>query len=259
MRRVRRLNGDTTWWLEWDSTALVIDPWLIGSQVDGHRWFSEQRHVEEVVPPADVASFDAVVLTQRFTDHAHAASLQALRHVHGQHPIAAVSSAMSIAGAAADQRNVHRLAAPADGWTRVGDVRLAILRPDRRLPPFFNALVIVNDERQEAVLYAPHGINLRTYDLGVLKAHDVVLLLTSFARYALPWWLGGTVTPGLTHALKLIDGVQPRAVMATHDEAKAAAGLVACLARREAVDVTDARLACVPLVRAPIGHTITVR
>jgi L-ascorbate metabolism protein UlaG (beta-lactamase superfamily) len=44
MLSIQRLNMDNTWWVNWGGTSLLLDPWLIGSEVDGFSWFNEQWH-----------------------------------------------------------------------------------------------------------------------------------------------------------------------------------------------------------------------
>ena len=83
--------------------------------------------------------------------------------------------------------------------------------------------------------------------------------MTCTSTYRLPWWLGGLVLPGMAAAQRLVDQVQPEMVLDTHDEPKAASGLVARVAQR--IDLPlEAQLSALPGFRlAPaIGSDLTV-
>ncbi len=239
-----RLNGDTSWFVSWNDTTLAIDPWLIGAQVDGFRWFSSQSHVDATVLPADVPSCDAIVLTQPFTDHTHEATLAAL----GERPIVGVRAATRRVAKWFPHRaaEMHVLSKIDAGWVRVGSLRIAILRPTGYKPPGFNALVIANEDN-EVLLYAPHGINLRADDIAVLQRCKTVVLLTSLVEYRLPWWLGGVVSPGHVVAVDLVNQLSPQTVVSTHDEAKQATGLVARVAKRSSPEATMANVRTLPI------------
>ena len=57
---LQRLNMDSSWHLAAGSTGLVLDPWLVGSEVDVARWFNEQWHETEPVAIADVPPHNAI-------------------------------------------------------------------------------------------------------------------------------------------------------------------------------------------------------
>ncbi len=251
---LRRLNGDTSWWLSWGGTSLVIDPWLNGPQVDGFRWFSEQQHVQPVVGAGAVQRPDAIVLTQRYSDHLHLPTIADLETEHGPLPMICVQAARR----KLKRNSRNTLGVLTTAGVSVGDLHLQLLRPTKRLPPLFNALLIENQEN-EVVLYAPHGIQLSDDDWRMIAAKHVKVLMTCTSTYRLPPWLGGLVLPGLEAAQRLVDQVRPELVLDTHDEPKAAAGLVARVAERVDVQLAD-QLTALPGFRAApaIGSDFTV-
>ena len=38
MLSVKRLNLDSSWHIEFEEEKFIIDPWLIGSEIDGSKW-----------------------------------------------------------------------------------------------------------------------------------------------------------------------------------------------------------------------------
>ncbi|MEM9329124.1 MAG: hypothetical protein AAGA85_25900, partial [Bacteroidota bacterium] len=78
MLRIRRLNMDTSWQLVWNDTSIILDPWLVGSEVDGFSWFNEQWHTTPPVPIDDLGSYDALVVSQSYSDHCDEETLDLL-------------------------------------------------------------------------------------------------------------------------------------------------------------------------------------
>ena len=67
--RIRRLNMDSSWQLEWGNSQILIDPWLIGSEIDGFSWFNEQWHTTEPLAMEGLGIIDAILLSQSYSDH----------------------------------------------------------------------------------------------------------------------------------------------------------------------------------------------
>ena len=76
MLTVRRLNLDSSWHLSWGGQQFVIDPWLIGSEIDGFRWLNEQWHATPPLPLMEIPPCDAIVVTQSYSDHCHLPTLR---------------------------------------------------------------------------------------------------------------------------------------------------------------------------------------
>jgi L-ascorbate metabolism protein UlaG (beta-lactamase superfamily) len=228
--QLQRVNLDSSWRVQLGTTRLLLDPWLQGSEIDGFSWFSEQWHTGPCVPPerfiggdAPTTSgkipIDAIVITQPFDDHCHLETLGALPV---SIPIFAVPSAiprLRRGGVAA----ARLTPIPATG-VQAGDSTLRY-HPARWLDPTHGAVsVTANDGAR--LLVAPHGL---------LDWRDgaVEVLLVTHTRYALPWFVGGTVNLGVEAARTLAVTTRARYVVDTHSEPKRAAGWVSRLATPE--------------------------
>jgi L-ascorbate metabolism protein UlaG (beta-lactamase superfamily) len=212
--RLQRANLDATWILTLGGRRLLIDPWLVGSEVDGHPLFSEQWHVHACMAPGDVGPIDAIVLSQPFDDHCHRATLERLPKV----PILAVPAAddrLTNWGFASERR----VRISDTDW---GALQLHHLRPSA-LDPTHGALRL--EGADGSVLIAPHGLRAST------PVAPVDVLLVTHTTYALPFFLGGTVNLGDAAAQDLARRTGARRVIDTHSEPKRARGLVAALAR----------------------------
>ena len=114
-------------------------------------------------------------------------------------------------------------------WLDQGVLQLAYLNPGRMLDPIYNGIVIRH--KDEVVVYFPHGFTLSTNQMKALQAYKTLLLITSFSSFKLPVFLGGISNPGAANALSLVEALNPRKVVHTHDENKHAKGLVTKLAK----------------------------
>ena len=204
MVTLRRLNMDSSWAISWEGTSMLIDPWLLGSGIDGYSWFNEQWHV---TPPVDLASLDqyqSILISQSYPDHCHTQTLEALQAV----PFIATPSAWKRIKREMLGREIHVLPELSSGnWLKEGSFYLAYLDPGRMIDPIFNGIVFRNDKK--VIVYFPHGV----------------------ASFKLPFFLGGAVNPGIENALVLVKALNPRKVVHTHDENKHARGLVKKIAK----------------------------
>ena len=212
---------DTSWLMEWSGTRLVIDPWLVGSEIDGFKWFNEQWHATEPVSIEDIGHFDAIIISQSYADHCHLNTLKEL----SSKPIYASPKAANVINGWELPNPVIKI----DDEISVGNVQVKCLRPDRRLDPIYYALIFSRD--QDAVIYASHGFEPTTEQLEFMKSLNVKLLITTLTEFKLPSFMGGKVNPGMDNARKLVEYLQPEKIINTHDEEKIAKGLVKRLAK----------------------------
>lgn len=216
-----RLNGDASWWFELAGERVVVDPWLVGSEVDLAPWFNEQWHRDPVVPPQAVPAHQAVVISQPFSDHCHAATLQALP---GDADLLVAPNARRKVERAVPGRRVHVLPA----WDQP-PLRLRGLRCWRVTPPWWRVpgyhAVVVADDAGRAVLHAPHGMSVAAA-AAVAARVDVEVLAITRTWFALPWWLGGVAQPGEQAAQEVVRVVAPQVALAVHDERKEGRGFV---------------------------------
>jgi hypothetical protein len=222
---------DTSWALTWAGQTLLIDPWLIGSEIDGFSWFNEQWHATPPVPIGDLGEYHSIVISQSYSDHLHKETLDALEKV----PCISTPSAVRRLKKDAPGRAIRVLPELCTGkWLSDGELQLAYLDPGRMIDPIYNGVVIRH--QQEVVVYFPHGFTLTPGQLDQLKPYNTLVLITSFSRFKLPVFLGGAVNPGMGNALKLVEALNPQRVVHTHDENKHARGLVKKIAK---VDYPD--------------------
>ncbi|MCA6074985.1 MBL fold metallo-hydrolase [Fulvivirga sedimenti] len=227
---------DTSWWIKWDDTVLILDPWLIGSEVDGFSWFNEQWHATPPVPIGEIGNYDAIIVSQSYSDHCHGNTLKAMEKV----PVCTTPSARKrVEKETAGNRIEVLQELGTDEWLEIGDVELAYLDPGRKLDPIYNGIVIRKGKK--VVVYFPHGFTLNPKQLRQLRDYEVELLITSFSLFKLPAFLGGAVNPGKENAIRLVNELGARKVVHTHDENKHARGLVKKIARVVYPDPEDLR------------------
>lgn len=219
---------DTSWALTWNRTSVLIDPWLLGSEVDGFSWFNEQWHATPPVAIDDLGDYQSILVSQKYSDHCHRQTLEALHPV----PLIATPSASKRLRREMPSQEIRILPELCSGnWLDEGSLKMAYLDPVRIIDPIYNGVVIRHG--QEVIVYFPHGFTLRAPQLEILKSYDVLILITSFSTFRLPVFLGGASNPGKENALKLVEALSPRKVVHTHDENKHARGLVKKLAKVE--------------------------
>ncbi|CAG0910339.1 unnamed protein product, partial [Cyprideis torosa] len=80
--------------------------------------------------------------------------------------------------------------------TRIGDVMVTYLPTRRKVDPIYDAFLL--DNGKESVFLATHGYQFDDQSKRAIEeASPCELLVTPFNRYELPFFLGGTVSPGL--------------------------------------------------------------
>lgn len=225
---IQRLNLDSSWWIGWGGAGLVLDPWLIGSEVDIARWFNEQWHVLDPVSPEDLPPHDAVLVTQSYSDHCHE---QTLRMLDPSLPL--YGSPKAVARMRRDPLLAPRVQSIPDALSgetlAMGNLHCSMLDPRRRMDPVYYGLLL--EHEGEALVYAPHGFALDAALAERLEGLRVRLVMSTCITYRLPGLLGGTVNPGLNAALRLARACSAEALIDTHDEDKRARGLVHRVAR----------------------------
>ncbi|MEM7018552.1 MAG: MBL fold metallo-hydrolase [Pseudomonadota bacterium] len=246
---------DSSWWLQLQQTALCIDPWLVGSEIDNYKWLNEQWHVTPPVAPAELSKIDALLITQSYEDHCH---LNTLAVLDENLPILATEKAYKRLNRVFPDRNILAIPnLPSDDWLTFGDLKLAALHPGRKLDPVYFGVIIAHGG--QAIFYAPHGFVLNDAQITWLKKLQCKLLMTTFTDFQLPGIMGGKVNLGLSNAKTLAEQLQAVHVLNTHDEPKKAKGLVSRLAK-----VTYADLATVDFpepaefIPLPDYRTITI-
>ena len=230
---LQRLNMDTTWHCAMGNLKLLIDPWLMGSEVDYFGWFNTQWHRTPPTTWNDLPPFDSVLITQKYPDHCHPETLKALkpqRIIAPEHMLkrlhALVPSA-SLLGVKADPEGVKHCG-----------ISIKLLASHRSRDPIYDAFLL--DDGHQSVLIAPHGLNVTNEHIEIVQsASPIKILLAPFDHYQLPGLLGGIIKPGIPGLHNLVHLFSPEIVIQTHDEDKHARGIVSQLAQVKAFSIND--------------------
>ena len=231
---IQRLNMDSSWWVSMGGVRLLVDPWLIGPEVDYFRWFNTQWHATPPVPPSEAPAWDAVLITQKYPDHLHPQTLKALKPQRVWATRACVPSLKrllpnaQIRGLSKDEPTLSE-----------GGLTVHHLATRSRMDPIYEAIVL--DDGEHSLWFAPHSMELDAAHRAQLEGvSPCTALISTFRAYQLPRWLGGTVSPGLEGLKPLVEAAQPNLVIPTHDEPKTGSGLIPLLARITPFDPTTA-------------------
>ncbi|MEQ8713164.1 MAG: MBL fold metallo-hydrolase [Cyclobacteriaceae bacterium] len=232
MIKLQRLNMDTSWWIKWDDTGFIVDPWLIGSEIDGGSWFNEQWHVTEPVAIQDIPAYDFILITQSYNDHCHKETIEALQN---KRLIKATTKAYHKTRKWNLADEVQEIPNFSTYESETGELGYYSLHPGNRLDPVYYGVAIVNGD--EAIVLASHGFKLNNDQQSWLSKFNVRLLITSFSEIQLPGFMGGKVNPGMDNVHELFSTLNPQHIINTHDEQKTAKGLVMKIAKTKYADI----------------------
>jgi len=222
---LQRLNLDNSFLLEIGGLKLLIDPWLEGNEIDYFSWFNTQWHRTKPLPYEQLPSYDTVLITQKYPDHFHIKTLQRL----SPNRVIAPRSIEKKLNKILPNTEIISLDAT-NNQLQENNVQVRFLASKRRIDPIYDAFLV--DDGQESVFIAPHGFKMDEKDVVLIRtASPCQLLITPFNYYKLPFFLGGVVSPGLDGVKHLCDNIDPKRVIATHDEDKHAKGLVSKFAK----------------------------
>lgn len=226
MLKIRRLNMDSSWQISWNGHSILFDPWLIGSEIDGFSWFNEQWHATSPAPISSLETYDAILISQHFSDHCHEETVVKLK----EKPVYTTKQGSKRIGKVIDKKRIQIIPElNSEKWLKSGDLEIALLSAPFKLSATFNGIVLKYGS--DILVYCPHGYNLTDAQKELLNRYQTVLLITSFSSFKLPFFLGGMVNPGVKKAKELVEILNPNKIIATHDEDKHAVGLVKKIAK----------------------------
>jgi L-ascorbate metabolism protein UlaG (beta-lactamase superfamily) len=222
---VQRLNMDNSWWVKVNNSSFLIDPWLEGEEIDFFKWFNTQWHRTTPIAYDKIPDFDFVVITQKYPDHFHEVTLRKLNPKKLLVP-------KSI------EKKVKRLLPQSEVLSFVSSIinvfdsalNFHHIPTSRKIDPIYDSMIFENGEESVFISTHGHGLDQRKIE-RISKLPPVSVLFTPFNFYQLPVVLGGTVSPGLEGVNHLVEVLNPKRVLATHDEDKYAKGLVSRFAR----------------------------
>lgn len=226
MLKLRRLNLDSSWHIEWAGQSLLIDPWLLGSETDFSPLFNRQWHQNPPISIDEVPKHHAIIISQQFSDHCHEETLQQL---DSKNIFTTKKVAQRIKKTITDTKVTLLPNLLDKEWVKLGDLELALFPAPKQLKASFNGIVIRYQE--QLVIYCPHGYVLNQAQKMLIQQFKTQALITSFSTFQLPFYLGGLVNPGIQKAKQLVDACQPAFIFATHDEDKPSVGIVKKLAK----------------------------
>ena len=85
--RLRRLNMDNSWEIHWGGEHILLDPWLIGPEIDGFKQFNMQWLSQPAVALDQIAEPNRIVISQPYSDHCHELTLHEMPssvHIEGK-------------------------------------------------------------------------------------------------------------------------------------------------------------------------------
>jgi len=226
--QLRRLNTDTSWLISTQDASIVVDPWLVGEEVDILPSFNTQRLSTRPLLPSDPKSllhtldWTAIVITQPFGDHAHEETLKLLDSLH-QAPIYAVSTVTKWLRKILPHTRIVEISCKIPTMVESTEIGLVHLSPPI-LDPTHGAMLLTH--KSGSVLYAPHGFKW-TAQHKTLDMRKPITLISTTMHYHLPFYLGGPVNLGLQSAKQLYNDIGATEFLETHsDSSKHEQGLV---------------------------------
>jgi len=216
---IQRLNMDNSWFIQLNGLSLLVDPWLEGTEVDYFGWFNTQWHRTPPLSYQQIPIYDLVLITQIYPDHFHQKTLLKLSPQMVIAPLNLQKQLQKLL----PQAQIIPLSSK-QPFAEIGKTQISLLSRAKGIGPEFNAYQL--SDGVETVIIAPHGYNGPSKGSGPVK-----LLITPFNRYRLPFFLGGTLAPGIDGLQKLTQTFNPSHIVCTHDEDKHATGLVSKLAK----------------------------
>ena len=139
MLKLRRLNMDTSWQISWGQTNLLIDPWLVGTEIDGFAWFNEQWHATKPKEIHTLKDYQAILISQPFSDHCHEETLHQLNEV----PLLVNPKSKKRLLKEFEDREILDLPEFLEQeWLVFGDLEITYLKSSKVLSAAFDAILI---------------------------------------------------------------------------------------------------------------------
>ena len=229
MIKIKRLNLDSSWYIKFNKLNFVLDPWLIGSEIDGFKWLNEQWHIKEPVKITELPDYNFILISQSYEDHCH---IKTLKKISENKTLIATEKAYNKLKKEFPKRKIILL--EDNKVISHEGLNFISLRPNKILDPVYYSVVIENNN--EAIFYAPHGFTLNNQQLDLVNKNKIKLLITTFTEFEIPKIMGGKVNPGMENVYELYNQIKPVNTINTHDEEKKAKGLVSSLAKIKYAD-----------------------
>ena len=225
MIKIKRLNLDSSWHIKFNKLNFVLDPWLIGSEIDGFKWLNEQWHIKPPVAIDDIPNYDSIIISQNYEDHCH---IETLKRLPNDKSILATEKAYNKLKKQFPDREIIRI--DTKNKMEKNKIKFISIKPPKIMDPIYFALLIY-DQDNNGIFYAPHGFTLDENQKELVNKFKIKLMITTFTEFKLPKIMGGYVNPGMSNVYELYNQISPKYIINTHDEKKKAKGLVSLLAK----------------------------
>lgn len=246
-----KANHDSSWLIRYASSRIVLDPWLLGSNIDFSPYFSKQDHTNPFLKPEELIAMatenaiePVVVVSHQFTDHFSRETLEVLPSTWRTfaEPKWAIGKVRSLSHFKLPTTPIEE---PSKGATIGGAQRycigqsgeavsFAFFRATGLTDVLHNALLISlypsmdAKEPEETMVYCPHGIHPHTAEAisSYLQGTRISVLICTISVYQIPELLGGTLNLGLEAAMGVATKLGAKVLLDTHSEDKTKEGVV---------------------------------
>lgn len=227
---------DSSWHIRWGKSSFIMDPWLVGSEIDGFSWLNEQWHTTEPVSISDIPKSEFILITQSYQDHCHPETIELL---DDQLPILATGKAFQLLKKSFSGRFISEISSlESKKPTSINGLNIFSIKPNRNIDPVYYSVLVV-DEDHNALFVSPHGFDLSEAEIEILSDFNIRILMTTMVEFQIPKIMGGKVNPGLENAETLAQQLSPDYILNTHDEDKKMKGLISKLAKVKRPDFSS--------------------
>lgn len=219
---IQRLNMDNSWFIQMNGLRLLVDPWLEGVEIDYFPWFNTQWHRSKPLSYEQLPAYDVVLITQKYPDHFHPQTLLKLNPTKLIVPDSIAKQVQKLL----PQATVIAMGKQLTSISLHG-VKIDWHPTARKIDPIYDAFLLSDDT--ESLFLATHGYYISNEKIQIDK--PLKLMISPFNYFKLPFYLGGTVSPGIQGLQHLTEKLNPQFIVSTHDEDKHAKGLVIKMAK----------------------------
>ncbi len=221
---------DNSWFIELNGLKILVDPWLEGKEIDFFPWFNTQWHRTAPISYEEVPEYDYVLITQKYPDHFHKQTLKKLQ----PKKIIAPASIEKALKKLLPESEIISLGKNQTCFSE-NNVSVRWYPTSRKLDPIYDAFMLSDEE--ESIFLATHGYFISKEEVKIEK--PLKLVISPFNDFQLPFYLGGTISPGLAGLKHLTEKLSPKYIISTHDEDKHAEGLVIKMAKVKRISKSD--------------------
>lgn len=258
-----RANHDSSWLIRYRNGVIVLDPWLLGSNIDFGSWFSHQDHTSPVLKPSELISLAGesaiVVISHQFTDHFSRETLlelprdwEAFAEPKWAAPKVCSLGHFGSVTPICEKVNSNNQSLPRYPLGSSGlRVSFGFFRANRLTDVLHNALLVQfypdehAEEAEDSLLYCPHGVFPRTAaEILSFVRKPLSALICTISEYHIPAILGGQLNLGLDAAIGVAENLNARSILDSHSENKTKEGIVGRFSRAVAPDHATAAAKC---------------